>query len=99
MRTRLTATVKNNRHLSVKSVKPVETATHEVRLVLARHDEDWGQAEFAIRIAPFARDVAAHLDELEPTDLISLCALGHAAERLLRMQRAQQKKLKEKKHV
>lgn len=57
------------------------TAVHDLRLVLGRFGEDWGEAEFAIKIAPFARDVGAHLRDLELPDLYALRALGRAADR------------------
>jgi len=56
-----------------------DTATHEARLELARYGEPWGDAVFAIRIAPFADDVAEHLDDLTLTDLLALQRLGQSA--------------------
>lgn len=73
---------KLNGHLSVYSAR--DTFEHEARLVLTRTDEDWGEAVFAIRIAPFARDVAQRLDEVTLDDLAALCALGRAAARELK---------------
>lgn len=78
---------KLNGHLSVYSGETRfarDTFEHEARLVLTRTDEDWGEAVFAIRIAPFARDVAQHLDEVTLDDLAALCALGRAAARELK---------------
>lgn len=57
------------------------TYEHEARLVLTRAGEEWGEAVFAILIAPFARDVAAHLDELTLDDLDALVSLGRLAQR------------------
>lgn len=70
--------------------REMPTAEHAARLVLARDGEDWGEVVFAIRIAPFARDVAKHLDELTLTDLRALHALGRAAERVLRQHKRAQ---------
>lgn len=61
--------------------RPAPTATHEVRLVLTRHGEAWGEVELAVQLAPFANDVAQHLTEIEHADLISLMELGCAAAR------------------
>lgn len=57
------------------------THEHEARLVLTRAGEEWGEAVFAILIAPFARDVALHLDELTPSDLDALVSIGRLAQR------------------
>ena len=67
-----------------------ETYEHEARLVLTRAGEDWGEAVFAIRIAPFARDVLQHLDELTLDDLIALSTLGRAASQEMKRRAAKQ---------
>lgn len=69
----------SNGHLSVYSA-PVASSEHEARVVLMRNEQDWGEAVFAIRIAPFARDVGENLDEVTDDDLTALIALGCAAQ-------------------
>jgi|GEM_PF-4703829 len=70
-----------------------DTSEHEARLVLARAGEDWGEAVFAIRIAPFARDVLQHLDELTLDDLNALIALGRAALQEMERRETRQKSI------